>query len=102
VAASSDFAGADADGKTAFEGMLLFADNPPLVKNSLLISGSNEPEQMRRIVQTMVADAKDERARLCNSTRDARELLFDSAVLTEMRKWNKKLLEQTRMWCGVS
>jgi len=73
--------------------MLLFADNPPLVKNSLLISGSNEPEQMRRIVQTMVANAKDGTSAFVQIPLATHvSLLFDSAVLTEMRKWNKKLL----------
>jgi pimeloyl-ACP methyl ester carboxylesterase len=73
--------------------MLLFADNPPLAKNSLLISGSNEPEQIRRIVQTMVTDAEDGTSAFMQIRHATHvSLLFDSAVLTEMRKWNKKLL----------
>jgi len=73
--------------------MLLFADNPPLAKNSLLISGSSEPEQIRRIVQAMVTDAKDGTSAFVQIPHATHvSLLFDNDVLTEMRKWNKELL----------
>jgi pimeloyl-ACP methyl ester carboxylesterase len=73
--------------------MLLFADDPPLAKNSLLISGSSEPEQIRRIAQGMVTEAKDGTSVFVQIPHASHvSLLFDTDVLAEMRKWSKKLL----------
>jgi len=103
VRASSRFRRRDADGKTAFEGNAFVCRQSTAreefpADQRFERAGTNAP-----IVQTMVADAKDGTSAFVQIPHATHvSLLFDSAVLTEMRKWNKNCWEQTRMWCGVS
>jgi alpha/beta superfamily hydrolase len=73
--------------------MLPFPDPAQLPKNSLVISGSREPEQMRGIAEAMVKDANDpssEFVEIPNATHVS--LIFSSSTLRSVREWTKKLL----------
>jgi pimeloyl-ACP methyl ester carboxylesterase len=73
--------------------MVFFPDDPPLAKNTLIITGSNEPAQLREIFQTKVKEAADGTSTYVEIPHATHvSLLFDNNVLTEMRKWNHKLL----------
>jgi pimeloyl-ACP methyl ester carboxylesterase len=72
--------------------MVFFPDDPPLGKNTLIITGSNEPAQLRGISQAKVkeADGTSTYTEIPHATHVS--LIFDNDVLTEIRKWNHKLL----------
>ncbi len=79
-------------GKLLSKEMLPFPDAVPLHKNSLVIRGLWEPEQLREMARATVTQANDatsEYVEIPHATHVS--LLFDGDVLTEMRKWTKKL-----------
>src|SRR5215831_18863943 len=81
-------------GKLLTKKMLPFPDSVPLEKNSLVMRGAIEPKQLREMAQAMVTEATDGTSKYVEIPRATHvSLLFDSAVLTEMRKWAKKLLK---------
>jgi len=72
---------------------LLFPDNVPLQKNSLVMRGSREPKPMRESARQMVLDVNDPTSRYVEIAGASHvSLLFDGAVLREMRRWTKSLL----------
>lgn len=80
-------------GKLLSKEMLPFPDPVPLQRNTLVIRGSFEPEQLRKMARVMVADANDTTSEYMEIPQATHvSLLFDGDVLTEMRKWAKKLL----------
>jgi len=80
-------------GKLLTKEMLPFPEAVPLQRNSLLMRGSWEPAQLREMARATVTEAHDttsEYVEIPHATHVS--LLFDGDVLTEMRKWVKKLL----------
>ena len=73
--------------------MVFYPDDPPLPRNSLLITGSSEPEQLRGISRAKVNEAPDGTSRYVEIPHATHvSLIFDSGVLNEIRQWNRKLL----------
>jgi len=73
--------------------MLLFPDSVPLQKNSLVMRGAWEPKQTRESAKQMVVEVNDPTSNYIEIAGASHvSLLFDSAVLSEMRKWMKRLL----------
>jgi pimeloyl-ACP methyl ester carboxylesterase len=73
--------------------MVFFPDDPPLAKNTLILNGSEEPAQLRGISQAKVKEAADGSSAYVEIPRATHvSLIFDHEVLTEIRKWNHKLL----------
>jgi len=73
--------------------MVFFPDDPPFAKNTLIITGSSEPEQLRAISQAKVKEAVDGTSSYTEIPHATHvSLIFDSGVLAEIRKWNHKLL----------
>jgi len=73
--------------------MLLFPDNSPLQKNSLVMRGSREPKPMRESARQMVLDVNDPTNKYVEIPGASHvSLLFDGVVLSEMRRWTKSLL----------
>jgi len=80
-------------GKLLSKDMVFFSDDPPLTKNSLLLTGSAEPAQFAEIAQAKVNESKDPSSAYVKIRQASHvSILFDSDLLTEMRKWNKKVL----------
>jgi len=72
---------------------LLFPDNVPLQKNSLVMRGSREPKPMRESAHQMVLDVNDPTSKYVEIAGASHvSLLFDGTVLSEMRRWTKNLL----------
>lgn len=72
---------------------LLFPDNVPLQKNSLVMRGSREPKPMRESARQMVLDVNDPTSNYVEIAGASHvSLLFDGTVRHEMRKWVKRLL----------
>jgi hypothetical protein len=73
--------------------MLPFPDPAELPKNSLVISGSWEPEQMRELAELLVKEAKDGSDKFVEIPHATHvSLIFSSGTLSAMREWAKKLL----------
>src|SRR5215470_4148663 len=73
--------------------MVFFSDDPPLAKNSLLVTGSAEPLQFAELAQAKVTESKDPSSAYVRIPYASHvSILFDNDLLTEMRKWNKKVL----------
>jgi alpha/beta superfamily hydrolase len=80
-------------GKLLSKEMLPIPGTVPLQKNSLVMRGSAEPEQLREMARAMVAEVNDGTSKYVEIPHATHvSLLFDGTVLTEMRKWAKKLL----------
>jgi pimeloyl-ACP methyl ester carboxylesterase len=80
-------------GKLLSREMLPFPDPAPPPKNSLVISGSWEPEQMRAIAEAMVKDANDASSAFVEIPHATHvSLIFSSGTLGAAREWAKKLL----------
>jgi hypothetical protein len=80
-------------GKLLSKEMVFFSDDPPLAKNSLLLTGSSEPVQFAEIAQAKVNESKDSSNAYVKIPRASHvSILFDNDLLTEMRAWNKKVL----------
>ncbi|HET9803179.1 MAG TPA: alpha/beta fold hydrolase [Candidatus Acidoferrum sp.] len=72
---------------------IFFPDDPPLAKNSLVMTGAREPERLRSIAQTKVQDARDGSDKYVEIPHATHvSILFDGNTLREMRAWNKKVL----------
>src|SRR5260221_1134437 len=73
--------------------MLPFPDNVPLQKDSLVMRGSREPKNLRDSARNMVLEVKDPTSSYVEVPGASQvSLLFDGTVLSEMRKWTKRLL----------
>ncbi|HWZ96162.1 MAG TPA: alpha/beta fold hydrolase [Candidatus Dormibacteraeota bacterium] len=73
--------------------LVFFPDDPPLAKNTLIITGSHEPAELRRISLVKVKETTDGTSKYIEIPHATHvSLLFDSDVLGEMRKWTNKLL----------
>jgi pimeloyl-ACP methyl ester carboxylesterase len=73
--------------------MVFFPDDPPLSENTLIITGLNEPAELRGISRAKVKEAPGGTSAYVEIPRATHvSLLFDDNVLTEMRKWDHKLL----------
>ena len=73
--------------------LVFFPDDPPLAKNSLIVVGSGEPEQIRGIGLAKVRESNDATSKYTEIPHATHvSLLFDSAVLKAMRTWIKPLL----------
>ena len=73
--------------------MLPFPDNVPLQKNSLVMSGAREPKNLRDSASQMVLEVNDPTSSYVEIPGASHvSLLFDGTVLSEMRKWTKRLL----------
>src|SRR5262249_43694246 len=80
-------------GRLLSKEMVFFSDDPPLAKNSLIVTGSAEPLQLGELAQTKIAEAKGPSNAYVKIPHASHvSILFDSDLLTEMRKWNKKVL----------
>lgn len=72
---------------------IFFPDDPPLAKNSLVITGAREPERLRSISQTKVRETTDDTSKYIEIPHATHvSVLFNSNVLREIRAWNKRLL----------
>ena len=80
-------------GKLLSKEMVFFSDDPPLAKNSLIVTGSAEPLQLSELAQAKIAEAKDPSNAYVKIPHASHvSILFDGDLLVEMRKWNKKVL----------
>jgi pimeloyl-ACP methyl ester carboxylesterase len=73
--------------------MLFYPEDLPLAKNTLILTGSSEPAQLRALSETKVKEATGgtcSYVEILHATHVS--LIFDSDLLTEIRKWNHKLL----------
>ena len=80
-------------GKLLSKEMVFFSDDPPLAKNSLLLTGSAEPVQFAEVAEAKVSESKDSSNAYVKIPHASHvSILFDNDLLTEMRKWNKNVL----------
>ncbi|HJZ66044.1 MAG TPA: alpha/beta fold hydrolase [Candidatus Acidoferrum sp.] len=80
-------------GRLLSKEMVFFSDDPPLAKNSLIVTGSAEPLQLSELAQTKIAEAKDPSNTYVKIPHASHvSILFDNDLLAEMREWNKKVL----------
>ncbi|GAC1637036.1 MAG: hypothetical protein NVS9B14_16580 [Candidatus Acidiferrum sp.] len=73
--------------------VIFFPDDPPLARNSLVMTGAREPERLRSISRAKVQEATDGTSRNVEIEHATHvSVLFDANVLYQMREWNKKVL----------
>src|SRR5262249_40881733 len=73
--------------------MLPFPEPAQLSKNTLVVSGSWEPEQMRGLAELLVKEANDGSSEFVEIPQATHvSLIFDSGTLRAVRKWVKRRL----------